>query len=68
MLGEELSSVAVTEEGLVGDRRLALLDLATGRVASARGSHGCGARSCAARARTDGDDVRVDSSRGRHRR
>ena len=63
MLGEELSTVAVTEEGLVGDRRLALLDLATGRVASAKQPRLWRALlRCAAR--TDGDDVRIDLPEG----
>jgi len=36
MLGEELNAAAVTERGLVGDRALALVDAATGKVASAK--------------------------------
>ena len=36
MLGEDLDEVAVTERGLWGDRRLAVVDRATGRVASAK--------------------------------
>ena len=36
MLGEELNATAVTERGLVGDRALALVDVATGKVASAK--------------------------------
>ncbi|GAA1953214.1 MOSC domain-containing protein [Kitasatospora viridis] len=36
LLGEELSQVEVTERGLAGDRALALLDHATGKVASAK--------------------------------
>ncbi|WP_236652160.1 MOSC domain-containing protein [Streptacidiphilus neutrinimicus] len=36
MLGEALDEAAVTERGLDGDRRLAVLDLATGKVASAK--------------------------------
>ncbi|WP_236653489.1 MOSC domain-containing protein [Streptacidiphilus melanogenes] len=36
MLGEALDEAAVTESGLDGDRRLAVLDVATGKVASAK--------------------------------
>ncbi|MFI2205539.1 MOSC domain-containing protein [Streptomyces sp. NPDC020192] len=36
LLGEELPRAEVTERGLAGDRALALLDLATGKVASAK--------------------------------
>ena len=36
MLGEQLAMVAVTERGLQGDRRFALLDLETGHVVSAK--------------------------------
>ncbi|MFD8783454.1 MOSC domain-containing protein [Kitasatospora sp. NPDC059599] len=36
LLGEELAEVAVTGRGLAGDRSRALLDLSTGRVASAK--------------------------------
>ncbi|WP_230686283.1 MOSC domain-containing protein [Catellatospora vulcania] len=36
LLGEQLDSADVTGNGLVGDRALALLDTATGRVASAK--------------------------------
>lgn len=36
MLGEELAELTVDERGAAGDRRLALLDVATGRVASAK--------------------------------
>jgi uncharacterized protein YcbX len=36
MLGEELEKVEVTEWGLVGDRAYGLVDVATGRVASAK--------------------------------
>ncbi|PYC76422.1 MOSC domain-containing protein [Streptomyces tateyamensis] len=36
MLGEPLPHAEVTGRGLAGDRRLALLDLATGKVASAK--------------------------------
>ncbi|WP_035841816.1 MOSC domain-containing protein [Kitasatospora azatica] len=36
MLGETVRAATVTERGLDGDRRLALLDLATGKVASAK--------------------------------
>lgn len=36
MLGEDVDSVVVDERGVVGDRRLALIDSLTGRVASAK--------------------------------
>jgi MOSC domain-containing protein len=36
MMGEELNAAEVTERGLVGDRRFALLDRATGKVVSAK--------------------------------
>ena len=36
MLGEELNSSNVTERGLVGDRAYAIIDLKTGKVASAK--------------------------------
>lgn len=36
MLGERLSAAEVTERGLAGDRRLALLDRETGKIASAK--------------------------------
>ncbi|WBO61779.1 MOSC domain-containing protein [Streptomyces camelliae] len=36
LLGEEIPRAEVTERGLAGDRALALLDLATGKVASAK--------------------------------
>jgi uncharacterized protein YcbX len=36
MLGETVDSLQITEEGAVGDRQLALLDTATGRIASAK--------------------------------
>src|SRR5262245_8056125 len=36
MAGEELNAAAVTERGLVGDRALALVDVETGKVASAK--------------------------------
>ena len=36
MMGEELNGTEVTERGLLGDRVYALLDLATGKVASAK--------------------------------
>src|SRR5947207_7179819 len=36
MLGEELQSVAVTELGLAGDRAYGLVDLADGKVATAK--------------------------------
>src|SRR5439155_26490549 len=36
MLGEELNASAVSEAGLLGDRSMALIDTATGKVASAK--------------------------------
>lgn len=36
ILGEELEKVEVTEWGLVGDRAFRLVDVGTGRVASAK--------------------------------
>jgi uncharacterized protein YcbX len=36
MLGEQLPAAEVTEHGVAGDRRLALLDRETGRIASAK--------------------------------
>jgi uncharacterized protein YcbX len=36
MMGEELNASEVTEHGLVGDRRFAVLDAATGKVAGAK--------------------------------
>jgi hypothetical protein len=36
MMGEELNAAEVTERGLVGDRRFALVDPATGKVAGAK--------------------------------
>ena len=36
MMGEELNAARITERGLVGDRAYALLDTATGKVASAK--------------------------------
>jgi uncharacterized protein YcbX len=36
MMGEELNAVEVTERGLVGDRRFALVDPSTGKVAGAK--------------------------------
>ncbi len=36
MLGEELNAVEVTERGLLGDRRFAVVDTATGKVAGAK--------------------------------
>jgi hypothetical protein len=36
MLGEELNATEVTERGLVGDRAYALIDISTGKVASAK--------------------------------
>jgi len=35
MMGEELNAVEVTERGLVGDRRFAVVDASTGKVAGA---------------------------------
>lgn len=39
LLGEHLTAADVTERGITGDRALALLDTATGRVASAKHPH-----------------------------
>src|SRR3970040_142198 len=36
IMGEELNAARITERGLVGDRAYALLDTATGKVASAK--------------------------------
>jgi uncharacterized protein YcbX len=36
MMGEELNAVEVTREGLVGDRRFAVVDASTGKVAGAK--------------------------------
>lgn len=36
MMGEELNATAVTKRGLLGDRAFALLDVTTGKVASAK--------------------------------
>ncbi len=36
MLGEELNAAEVTERGLLGDRRFAVIDAATGKVAGAK--------------------------------
>jgi uncharacterized protein YcbX len=36
MLGEELNSTLVTQGGLIGDRRFALVDVETGKIASAK--------------------------------
>ncbi len=36
MMGEELNAAEVTERGLVGDRRFALVDTSTGKVAGAK--------------------------------
>src|ERR671934_1328042 len=36
MMGEELNAAEVTERGLVGDRRFAVVDPATGKVAGAK--------------------------------
>ena len=36
MMGEELNSSYVTERGLIGDRVYAIIDLETGKVASAK--------------------------------
>lgn len=36
MMGEELNSAAVTEHGLRGDRAYALIDVASGKVVSAK--------------------------------
>src|SRR2546421_5915374 len=36
MMGEELNGAEVTEHGLVGDRRFAVIDASTGKVAGAK--------------------------------
>jgi uncharacterized protein YcbX len=36
MMGEELNAAEVTEGGLVGDRRFAVVDATTGKVAGAK--------------------------------
>jgi hypothetical protein len=36
MMGEELNAAEVTDRGLVGDRRFAVVDAATGKVAGAK--------------------------------
>jgi uncharacterized protein YcbX len=36
MMGEELNATAITDRGLLGDRALALVDVETGKVASAK--------------------------------
>ena len=36
MLGEELNATEVTDRGLVGDRRFAVIDPSTGKVAGAK--------------------------------
>ena len=36
MLGEEVSAAEMTARGLVGDRAYALVDVSTGKVASAK--------------------------------
>src|SRR3989475_8679489 len=36
MMGEELNAVEVTERGLLGDRRFAVVDTSTGKVAGAK--------------------------------
>src|SRR5215216_8043388 len=36
MMGEELNAAEVTERGLVGDRRFAIVDRSTGKVAGAK--------------------------------
>ena len=36
MMGEELNGAVLTERGVLGDRRFALVDAATGKVAGAK--------------------------------
>jgi uncharacterized protein YcbX len=36
MIGEELNAAEVTDRGLVGDRRFAVVDASTGKVAGAK--------------------------------
>jgi hypothetical protein len=58
MLGEELTELAVDERGVANDRGLALLDVATGRVATAKQPRLWRALlQCAARLHDDGDVV-----------
>lgn len=47
MLGERVDALLIDARGAEGDRRLALLDGSTGRVASAE-RRGCGVISCGA--------------------
>jgi hypothetical protein len=59
MLGEELTEAALGPRGVAGDRALALVDAATGRVASAKEPR-LWKRLLACRARGEGADVVVD--------
>lgn len=63
MLGEQLSAAAVTERGMDGDRRLALLDRETGKVASAKNPRLWG-RLLTLSARTTRDGVRITAPDG----
>lgn len=58
LLGESLQEATLTERGLQGDRRFALLDRETGLIASAKHPRLWSAL-LTARAETVGDDVRV---------
>lgn len=58
MLGEQLEQVAVGDQGLSGDRRWAVVDAATGAVASAKQPR-LWRRLLSASAALTGDDVRI---------
>jgi len=58
MLGEELSGVAVTARGLAGDRRLALVHRATGKIVSAKNPR-LWRDMLKLSATTDGTDVKI---------
>ena len=66
MLGERITAAAVTEQGVPGDRRLALVDRETGRIASAkaprlwRGLLRCSASTEAGEAGAPTASVRID--------
>ncbi|MFE9998145.1 hypothetical protein [Streptomyces avermitilis] len=62
MLGEELPAVEVTERGLAHDRRLALIDRDTGKVASAPGLW---RRLLTMTAQADNSAVRMTTSDGK---
>jgi uncharacterized protein YcbX len=58
MLGEELPGVTVTARGLAGDRRLALVHRATGKIVSAKNPHPW-RDMLKLSAATDGTDVKI---------